>query len=103
MILTGDIVPASEGYRMGFVTELVEPAELDATIASWCQRILRCAPLATRASKETVMRGLDEASLAAAMDSQENYPTFKAWYASADRLEGATAFAEKRPPRWQGS
>lgn len=102
MILTGDIVDAEEGFRMGFVTQLVAHGELDAAVTRWCDKILRCAPLATRASKQTVMRGLDEPSLQQAMARQETYSAFKAWYQSTDRLEGAEAFAEKRPPRWQG-
>lgn len=102
MILTGDLVSAAEGYRMGFVTALAEPAELQATADAWAARILRCAPLATRASKQTVLRGLDASGVQEAMARQPDYPAFAAWVQSADRLEGAAAFAEKRPPRWQG-
>ncbi|MBI2802539.1 MAG: enoyl-CoA hydratase/isomerase family protein [Gammaproteobacteria bacterium] len=102
LILSGDIIDAEAGLRLGFVTELVEPAALDEIVAAWCAKILRCAPLAIRASKQTVMRGLDEPSLEAAMRAQHDYPAFKACYASNDRLEGAQAFAQKRPPRWQG-
>lgn len=102
MILTGDIIGAEEAYRTGFVTQLLDHDELDDAIGSWCQRILRCAPLATRASKQTVMRGLDETSVQAAMHNQPRYPAFKTWYECSDRVEGAAAFAEKRPPQWQG-
>lgn len=102
LILTGDLVPADEGYRLGFVTDLVDDNALDAVIDAWCARILRCAPLAIRASKQSVMRGLDEPDLASAMRNQAGYPAFKACYESADRREGALAFAEKRSPRWQG-
>lgn len=102
MILTGGLVDAAEAFRMGFVTALVEPAALSATVDDWCARILRCAPLAIRASKQSVMLGLDEAGVEQAMARQAGYPAFAAWEASADRLEGAAAFAEKRPPRWQG-
>ena len=102
MILTGDILGAEEGYRMGFVTELVDHDQLEDAIASWSARILRCAPLATRASKQTVMRGLEEPSLEQAMANQPAYPAFKAWYECSDRVEGPAAFAEKRPPQWKG-
>jgi crotonobetainyl-CoA hydratase len=102
LILSGDIIDAEAANRLGVITELVDHEQLEETVASWCARILRCAPLATRASKQTVMRGLDEASLAAAMRHQETYPAFKACYTSEDRHEGASAFAEKRPPRWSG-
>lgn len=102
LILSGDIVGAEEAHRLGIVTALVAPEALDATVEDWCRRLLRCAPLALRASKQTVMRGLDEPGLEAAMKHQRDYPAFEAWLNSSDRLEGATAFAEKRPPRWQG-
>ena len=102
LILSADIIDASEGDRLGFITELVEPEQLEACVEKWCDRILACAPLAIRASKETVMRGLDEPSLEAAMSAQEDYPSFKAFYSSQDRHEGALAFAEKRPPNWRG-
>lgn len=102
LILTGEMIDAATAERLGLVTELVPHEAFEETVEDWCQRILRCAPLATRASKQTVMRGLDEPSLESAMRRQAGYPAFKAWYESEDRHEGALAFAEKRPPRWQG-
>ena len=102
LILTGSIIDAAEGYRLGFINELVDHEKLETTVAAWCDKILRCAPLAIGASKQAVIRGLDEPSLEAAMREQYAYPAFKACYTSSDRLEGARAFAEKRPPQWQG-
>ena len=102
LILTGDMVDGRASMELGFLTALVEPEALEAEVAQWCQRILRGAPLALRASKQAVMRGLDEPGLAAALQAQEEYPAYVRWYASSDRHEGALAFAEKRPPQWQG-
>ena len=102
LILSADIIDAAEGDRLGFITELVAPQQMEACIGKWCEKILACAPLAIRASKETVMRGLDEPSLQAAMKAQQTYPSFKQFYTSEDRHEGALAFAEKRAPNWRG-
>ncbi|QKS00313.1 enoyl-CoA hydratase [Sphingomonas sp. CL5.1] len=102
MILTGRRVSAEEGYRLGFVNEVVAPGALDAAIARWVAEILRGAPLALRASKEAVYRGLDEPGLEAALTRQSAYPAYVAWRSSADLAEGALAFAEKRGPNWAG-
>ncbi|MGH8596015.1 MAG: enoyl-CoA hydratase-related protein [Gammaproteobacteria bacterium] len=101
LILTGDLVDATEAYRLGFVTALVDDDSLEAEIEQWCKRVLRCAPLAIRASKQTVMRGLDEPTLEAALRAQKHYPAFETWYASDERREGPQAFSVKRRPNWQ--
>jgi enoyl-CoA hydratase/carnithine racemase len=102
MILTALPVGAAEGLRLGFVNEVVAADELAAASARWSEQILKCAPLAIRASKETVMRGLDEPSLAESLRRQHSYPGYMVWRTAADTREGLLAFAEKRPPRWRG-
>ncbi len=102
MVLTADRVSADAGYQLGFVNEVVPVAEFEDCVARWCERILRCAPLSLAASKEAIMKGLDEPSLEAAMTNQEDYPAFYKWRRSEDAKEGPKAFAEKRPPNWSG-
>lgn len=102
MVLTAESVSAEEGHRLGFVNTVVTPEALEDTIASWCDKLLRCAPLAIAASKEAIHKGLDEPGLAAAMTAQENYSAFYQWRRAADTVEGPRAFAEKRAPVWQG-
>ena len=57
--------------------------------------------MSIRASKQAVMQG-QNATLPKAMTAQRDYPAVRAMIASSDYVEGPKAFAEKRPPRWQG-
>ncbi|WP_408588065.1 enoyl-CoA hydratase-related protein [Novosphingobium sp.] len=102
MILAARRVSAEEGERLGFVTEVVPDGELEAATRRWVDAILKGAPLSIRASKQAVMRGLDERGVEDAMAHQGSYPAFAQWRQSEDAHEGALAFAEKRSPVWKG-
>jgi crotonobetainyl-CoA hydratase len=102
MVLTADRVSAEEGFRMGFVTQIVATDALDETVVEVCEKILRCAPLSVAASKEAMLVGLGEPDLATAMRERENYPAFYKWRRAEDTVEGPKAFAQKRAPNWQG-
>jgi enoyl-CoA hydratase/carnithine racemase len=99
MILTGRRVPAAEGKTLGFVNEVVPVGEALAGAKRWAALILECSPMAVRASKQAVYRGLDAADLGAALETV--YPAQQANMASQDYIEGPRAFAEKRKPDWQ--
>ncbi|HEX7853325.1 MAG TPA: enoyl-CoA hydratase-related protein [Sphingobium sp.] len=101
MILSGEMVDAREGHRLGFVTEQVPAGALDAAVGRWTRILLGHSQLALMAAKETVMRGLDEPSLAAAIAGQEDHPAFARLLASNDVEEGPAAFVGKRPPLWE--
>jgi crotonobetainyl-CoA hydratase len=102
LALTSRRVSAAEGLRLGFVNEVVPAGELSAAVERWCGDILRASPMSIRATKETIMRGLSEPDVEAAMKAQATYPAFAAWRVSEDGQEGPAAFAEKRPPVWKG-
>ena len=98
-MLTGRHMSAMRAYELGLVNDVVPAADLESTVQGYVDDIIRCAPLAVRATKEAAISGLD-------------YPLAQAFYTkyeaevarqqSEDALEGPRAFAEKRPPDWQG-
>ena len=99
MALTADPIDAQRAYELGIVNRVVPgEAVLDTAIAL-AERIAANAPLAVRTSKR-VMHEATELTEAAAW--RVNNDAFAAIGASADALEGAVAFAEKRPPVWTG-
>ena len=102
MILTARRVTAQEGLDLGFVNEVTSPADLMAATRRWADEMILGSPMSTRASKEAVLRGLDEPTLEAAMTHQAKYPAVAALFASEDLKEGPLAFSQKRPPQWKG-
>src|SRR5256886_16495567 len=52
--LTAERFPAAEAYRIGFVQELAQPAELDATVNTLLGELVQGAPGAHAATKELI-------------------------------------------------
>ena len=98
-LLTGRHMSAMRAFQLGLVNEVVPANELTDTVQGYVEDILRCAPLAVRATKEAAVKGLDH-PLAQAFYTR--YEGEVARQQSADALEGPRAFAEKRSPQWQG-
>ena len=101
MILTGRHVSAREGFELGFVNEVVPAGDSLRAAERWAEQICQNSPMSIRASKQAMMEGLN-VSLPEALVAQREYPAVREMVASADYVEGPKAFAEKRPPRWQG-
>lgn len=98
-MLTGRHMTAQRAYELSLVNDVVPASKLKETVDGYIADILRCAPLAVRATKEAAMRGLDF-PLAQAYYTQ--YDAERRRLLSDDAREGPLAFAEKRPPEWKG-
>ena len=98
-LLCADLIPAQRALEMGLLNAVVPKEELLATAYEYARRITANAPLAVQATKRSVMEGLGmELGDAYKNESRISSKIFQ----TEDAKEGPKAFAEKRPPVWQG-
>jgi enoyl-CoA hydratase len=97
--LTGDRFPARRLHAAGLISRLVTPGQALANARPLAIQIGRNAPLALAATKRIVVESADwPQDDAFRRQAEIAGPVFF----SADAMEGAVAFAEKRPPVWKG-
>jgi enoyl-CoA hydratase len=99
MALTADPITAARAYELGLVNHVVHgDVVLDVAIAL-AERIAKNAPLAVRTSKDVMRRASELTEAEAWIVNDEAFAMIGL---SADAMEGAVAFAEKRDANWQG-
>lgn len=97
LMLTGDRVPAAEAFRLGLVDKVVPAGEVMDAALDIARRVSEASPSAVRQTKMAITHGAEQ-SLATALRLE-----IEGWvvnFAHPDRVEGLTAFLERRPPRW---
>jgi methylglutaconyl-CoA hydratase len=96
--LTAEVFDAAEAHRIGLLTLLVSPAELDAEIQKLLEHLLAGGPEAMKTIKRLIRdvagRALGDALIA---DTAERIAGIRA---SAEGREGIASFLEKRKPSW---
>jgi enoyl-CoA hydratase/carnithine racemase len=99
MILTGDLISASEALEIGLVNKIVKREELKAEIEVLATTLVTKAPLAMRYCKEAVNKGLDmtlEQGLRLEAD------LYFLLHTTSDRTEGVQSYLQKRKPQYEG-
>ena len=99
LAMTGDPIDAERALALGLVNKVVPSAQLMDEAIALAERIASNAPLAVRYSKK-VMK--EAAELPESDGWKLNAEAVGVVFSSADAMEGPVAFAEKRPPKWQG-
>ena len=99
VVLAGRTVDAFEARDLGLVALVVPAERVVEAAAALAARIATGAPLALRAATASV-RAADELPLAAALEAERE--RLVEVLDTDDRVEGITAFLEKRPPRFSG-
>ena len=99
MALTGNIYDAEQARGLGIVTRVVPHEQLAEESLAVAKRIASHSPIAIRL-------GMEAFRLSTGMDTDRAIDAINAMrvmsYQTEDLREGATAFLEKRAPRWTG-
>jgi enoyl-CoA hydratase len=99
LALTGDPIDAERAHQLGLVNRLAEPGAAVQAALELAATIAVNGPLALAASKRILVESVDwPESEFFARQGEISGPVF----ASGDAREGATAFAQRRPPVWKG-
>jgi enoyl-CoA hydratase len=99
LALTGDFFDAARALDLGLINQVVPAGTALEAAKALAARIVCNGPLAVAISKQVVLESADWDSQSMWKKQQDLVmPVF----VSADAIEGATAFAEKRAPNWKG-
>lgn len=98
LVMLAETIEAEEAHALGLVAELVEPDELDQTVAELADRLARSAPVAIAQSARLLEDGLST-TLRGAL---ENEARSQAVNFATDAPDALRAFVEKRPPAFAG-
>ena len=99
LMLTGRMVDAAEGQRLGFVTKVVPHEELDEAVSELAQTLAGKSPAAMKLGRDAFYAVWD---MAAPEALAHLHAMLSLTAQTEDAAEGIDAFMEKRAPRWRG-
>ncbi len=99
LALTGEFISAARAYELGLINRITEHSSALEGAKELAKLITANGPLGVVASKQVILQSQNWST--DEMFAKQNEITAKV-FTSKDAIEGATAFAEKRPPVWKG-
>jgi enoyl-CoA hydratase/carnithine racemase len=99
LMLTGEEITAAEALRIGLVSRVVPTKEVLKAALAMGRQMAGKATLALKYCKEAVYKGLD---MTLAQGLQLEGDLYFLLHTTEDRVEGITAFKEKRKPKFKG-
>jgi len=99
LIFSGEVIDAAEAARLNLVSRVLPPDALLPAARATAARIANNGPIAVRQAKRALNMARETGFWAGFAFEQEAY---QATIPTEDRTEALRAFAEKRPPRYQG-
>lgn len=99
MILTGESIDAGEALRTGLVNRIVARDRIIATGIELAKEMAQKSPLATSYLKEALHQGMD---LTLDQGLRMELDLYLLLFSTRDRVEGITAFQQKRKPNFKG-
>lgn len=99
MVFFGDDLSAEDAHRVGLVSKVVAPDQLEATARDWAERLAKGPTFAIGLSKRLLNRSL-ESSFETALEEEAMAQMLVTQ--SEDTREGMTAFMERRQPQFKG-
>ena len=100
MVMTGDIIPANEAFRIGLVNRLCEPDDLQSMTMGLAMNLASKSPHTIKVAKRVV-----RASLERPMSEGINieHDEFCALFDTEDKEIGVNAFLQRERPEWKGN
>ena len=98
LVMTGEMIDAKTALELGLVNQVVPHDKLMEAARALAQKLASKSGFALRQAKAALRASSTMDEDAGLRFEQE---AFGVVFGSADRVEGTTAFVEKRPPKWR--
>lgn len=99
LVLTGRRIDVHEAKRLGFIADVVKVRDWRENFEALAATIARRPPMAVKLAKQAVLAA-DQQNLSGGLEYERRL--FELAMATEDRVEGMTAFIEKRRPDFKG-